>query len=609
MILGIIAIALVGLIGYVWVTRGFYSALIHMICTLLAGAVAFGVWEPVSRMLLDAAPSSGFLSFLEGSAYALGLALPFAVSLVIFRVIADLILRANVKLVPTADYVGGGICGVIAGVPTVGILLISMGFLRLDTDLLGYQPLEYTSKGMIQRVGSSGMILPFDKWTADLYGHTSKTSFATDTPLATYYPDLALVPHALRINNGDGAARNTFKPTDFQVLSRYTVGKEKSLSPNELFSDMWNPAPQAVTDIDGNTLSAGAYIEGYVVKFNSGAKERGGDNKVVLGASQARLLCQSTADPDKFTSCYLIAVAAQADSASTAYARFRFDTKGLFIASVGATSEASFGLEFAVPAGYNPVALYVKNARHLISEGTTAKPKVAFASTSIRDAVIATGDLVKDNRIDVTDPRWAIEIKPPQAEQGSFNTGVRLPTGMAISNMVGRTLHKTTIRSMTVEDEGNQIVQGDQTFTNEEMREPPLEKALRVEKFLVSGDVVMIQLDVSIGSQFTWMGAAAQAIDDKEPPVLMDTNNQKYEPVGWIFVDNTKGGQSQYRYLPITPVRALNEKGFPVLSRSAPDNKLKLLFLVNRGAQINRFAVGGTIVAELKTPVTAGTTR
>jgi TRAP-type C4-dicarboxylate transport system permease small subunit len=115
MILGILAIALVGLIGYVWVTRGFFSALIHLVCTLLAGGVAFGVWEPVSRMLMDAAPTSGFLSFLEGSAYGLGLALPFAVCLAIFRVIADVILRANVKVTPVADYVGGGICGVLAG--------------------------------------------------------------------------------------------------------------------------------------------------------------------------------------------------------------------------------------------------------------------------------------------------------------------------------------------------------------------------------------------------------------------------------------------------------------------------------------------------------------
>jgi hypothetical protein len=603
MILGILAIALVALIGYVWVTRGFFSALIHLVCTLLAGGVAFGVWEPVAKMLLDAAPTSGFLSFLEGSAYGLGLALPFAVCLAIFRVIADVILRANVKVTPVADYVGGGLCGVLAGIPTVGIMLISLGFLRLDTELLGYQPMDYTSKGMIEKKKSTGMILPIDEWTASLYGHVSKASFSTETPLATYYPDLALVPHTLRINNGDGAARNVFKASDYKVVARYTVGKDKNLDPSILFGDMWNTAPQAVTDVDGNTLGAGSYIEGYVVRFNSGAKERGGDNKVVFGAAQMRLLCANS-EQTQFKTCYAIAAAAQADSASPAFARFRFDTKGLFFASVGGTSESSFAIEFAVPAGYTPIALYLKNSRHLIDDPATAKPKIAFETPMARDAGIVSGDLVRGTQIDVLDTGNAKLVEAPRAE--GFNTGVRLPTGMTITNNVGRTLHKTTIRTMRVEDEGNLIVEGDQTFTEQELREPPLEKTLRVEKFAIGSDVVMVQLDVSIGSQFSWMGAAAQSIDDTQAPVLMDTNNQTYEPVGWIYVDATKSNQTQYRYMPITPVRALNEKGFPVLSRSAPDNKLKLLFLVNKGAKINRFAVGGTVIAELKTPVQAG---
>lgn len=135
------------------------------------------------------------------------------------------------------------------------------------------------------------------------------------------------------------------------------------------------------------------------------------------------------------------------------------------------------------------------------------------------------------------------------------------------------------------------------------MREPPLERALRVEKFQVGSDTVMIQLDVSIGSQFSWMGAAAQAIDDSKPPVLVDTNGQTYEPVGWIFIDATKSGQTQYRYLPISPVRAPEDA--PTLSRSAPTTSSSSSTSSTSVPKIVKFNVGGTVVAELEAPVEA----
>ncbi|MDI1290704.1 MAG: hypothetical protein PSX37_12235, partial [bacterium] len=81
--LSLIAIAIMLLTAYIWLTRGFFSAFLHMICVVLAGGIAFAVWEPFAYLLLDKG------RFLESTAWCLGLALPFTAALLVLRLICD----------------------------------------------------------------------------------------------------------------------------------------------------------------------------------------------------------------------------------------------------------------------------------------------------------------------------------------------------------------------------------------------------------------------------------------------------------------------------------------------------------------------------------------
>ena len=58
MILGLVL--LLALI-WVWTNRGFRSSMLHMVCTIAAGAVAFAVWEPLAQIIIGASPSKGIL--------------------------------------------------------------------------------------------------------------------------------------------------------------------------------------------------------------------------------------------------------------------------------------------------------------------------------------------------------------------------------------------------------------------------------------------------------------------------------------------------------------------------------------------------------------------
>src|SRR5690606_10858559 len=140
MFMALVAIIVVLASTYIWLTRGFFSAMINMVCVIVAGAIAMGVVEPLAYMILDKAPERGFMSLIRDASWAIGLAVPFSLSLVVLRLAVDSLLPHNTKLVGGADYAGGAVCGAVAGVITAGIMVMTIGFLRVRSDFMGYQP-------------------------------------------------------------------------------------------------------------------------------------------------------------------------------------------------------------------------------------------------------------------------------------------------------------------------------------------------------------------------------------------------------------------------------------------------------------------------------------
>ena len=52
MIMNIAVVVLVLLIGYWWANQGLFSAIIHLLCVIVAGAVALAFWEMLAFGLL-----------------------------------------------------------------------------------------------------------------------------------------------------------------------------------------------------------------------------------------------------------------------------------------------------------------------------------------------------------------------------------------------------------------------------------------------------------------------------------------------------------------------------------------------------------------------------
>lgn len=589
MIMNLFAIVLVLLTAYLWMARGFWSALIHLVCTLIAGAVAFGVWEPLSYFLLALAPERGFLTFLEGIAWGAGLIVPFALTLFVTRLISDGVIPANVQNNKALDYVGAIACGLGSGVVTAGVLVIAIGYTRVGSNFLGYRPVNYTEQrqlgsGSLERTG--GLWVPVDRLTASLYQTASRTSLSTGTPLATWHPNVDVAGYATKISHGDGKSRNAIKAEDFQVLGAWRVGGDDSRVSDLLTFKSGEPA-QPYVDLNGETVSTGRLI-GYTIRFAAGARESSG--QVIFGNGQVRLLM--TSPSGESIEAFPVALVSQADAAEAdLFARWRFDGNETFIASVGGATTVEMGFEFVVPSGFEPKALYVKNTRVMVDQ---IEPR-GFGGPGGRDGAIASGSLLGGG-LDLAslDTENAVNLTREQTE-GTIGRGAAV---IAQTNALGFNFQKTQKRGLALDDD-NRIIDGTAKYDPSELpQRGVVERTLKVDRFEPGEDTSIVQIDVGTGSPASLLGRVGRVVDSDAPPQLVDSDGTAYQALGYIYQDNTI---IDIRFTPATPLSGIAD--LPTLSSARTDQSLTLLFRVSSGVNLRYYALGDAVVFELDPPM------
>jgi len=575
MIFNLLIIAIVLGVGYAWVVRGFYSALIHLVCTVVAGAIAFGLWEPVAYLIIDKAPDAGFVSFVRDNAWGLSPLLTFAIALTVLRLVTDAILRANVNISPAVNYAGGAVCGLASALITAGVFATGVGAMRMPSRLLGYEPLDYSPSGLTR---TASLWIPADKLVASLYGSLSSGVLYSPNSLARWYPDLTGSVAALRMSYGDGKATNILPPSELSLVEWYTIGKDGGNLPR-LLRDRWNDDPQQVTDLDGDSITNG-YLAGFVIRLGPGAQEKKG--KVVLGAGQ---VCLTVEDKQTHTSrdLYPVAVISQVDAANKGYARWRFNAK-LFIWSAGGASQTVMAFEFAVPRGFDPIGLSVKNTRVRV----TAQPAHQFENSNQRIDAIEDHVLFKTGAADFSNPE--VSGAANQQNQGEgVNVDNRLPNRVVIQDG----------QQGGLQTSGRAIIDGENTFDAALFKSRAVvPQELRIDRFFVlEEDTDVVQVDVSYNSKQSLLGRAAQSAQNTSIPTLVDNNGTRYEPIGFFFEDNQV---VKIRYTPGRPIRSLTElqQDGIQLSRSRPDDTLLLIYRPTLGVTLESLVIGQETIRE-----------
>ncbi len=260
-VLNIVIILLVLLIAYWWANQGLFSAILHLLCVVVAGAVALAVWEPLTTGLL-----------LRGNAfddYAWGISLTgvFIITLLILRVTMDKTIPANVALPSWANLTFGFIVGAAAGILTMGMFIIGAGHIPAGKEIMGFQGAARSDRGgKVEELAR--LWAPVHEWTYDFYGWLSVTSLYptfNDTPLRHLAPDLHLqAVSLLRDSALDGRGKFSLMP-DAATIDRV----------------MWSP--------DANRY-------GVQVSFKSLSRDYGG--MLTLSASQIRLIAPPSSRSD-----------------------------------------------------------------------------------------------------------------------------------------------------------------------------------------------------------------------------------------------------------------------------------------------------------------------
>lgn len=597
--MNLLVIAIIALMIYLWTLRGFFSAMLHLLAVVVAGAIAFAVWEPLAYLILEKSPRGGFFSFIESIAWGAALMVPFGVCVILLRVITDKLVGANLTLVKSIDYLGGAVCGLFTGIITAGIVVLGMGMLWVGSSFLGYQRLDWSgSTGGLQR--TQKLWVPVDDIVARVYTKLSMTTLQPnpDHALARLYPSLADVPASTRLTIDKGKGRHTIRPSDFSMVKFYTVGVDEAWHPfegvdlKELNTDTFNITPRDIFDIDGNSLvKPGAYIAGFTIAFKSGAREKDA-GQVAITAGQVRLVCSN--DDDEMTEVYPIALVTRSDKgAEVDYGRHRFDSQWFTPASL-TEAEPRMAFEFAVPAGYRPAAFYLKNIRIDLSGRS---PDRRFASQWDRQQAIADGSLTQGSG-GALDESNAITINVG-TNPGAFgiNLASRLPRGMMIQDGNERSLQT---------NEQRRIVNGTESYTAKSLSKRIIERKMRIDQFAVTRGSAMVQLQITPGRQSANPAVnLAQAPLDQasriEPLYLVDTNGIKYSCIGYIYKDRT---QIQIRYTRSQSLTGLSE--LPSLpNRSRNDQQITLLFEPTTGARIAGFAIGNELLVKFTPAIEA----
>lgn len=571
-----IAIAIVALLAWIWLSRGFFPAFLNLICCIAAGAIAFAFWEPIAYVLLDQFNGNDAVA---GTIWGISLALPFAAAMVVLRVAVDRCCPANVRFGAATNWVGGAVCGAAAGIITAGIVIISMGFLRVDRAFLGYTLVTQQANGSLKY--DSGLIFPVDKITAGFYKRTSTAALASSAPLARWYPDLEYVPATSRISFGDGKARNTINLKDLEVWGRFTVG-DATTSLSDSLADDWNKTVQAVTDLDGSPYPPGTRLEGFVINFQPSARERSGS--VVIGNAQIRVLAEKAGEDPQYMTIHPISIISQAQSQKRSFGRFRFDAPDTFVSSVGGASETRMGFEFPIPPGYEPIALYVKNTRLAIRKDDQA---VAYPDRQARDRAIRNGSML-DQPAELVNGYTTVTTGAGRNDQ---------ELGVLISPQLRFIIQRGSERSLKAEDQS--VVEGHEVYEIDVLKRfIGVPRSLQINQYMVKPDTVIVQVDVTVGQPLSWGGKVAIGADSRGTgPQLLDSDGQVYEPVGFVYDD---GKLRTVHFNRSQPIRSALD--LPTLSLSRQDQKLTLIFDVSKGVKLSKFRVGSTVLHEFKPP-------
>ncbi|MFO0894482.1 MAG: CvpA family protein [Phycisphaerales bacterium] len=549
MILTLLVCAIIALIAYWWANQGVLSAILHFACVLVAGAVAFALWEPLTTKL-----------FLKGTTfddYSWGVTLVgvFSIVLFILRLAADKLAPNDIKVPEWASYVFGGAFGLASGVLTVGILLIGWGYIHSTTELLGYNGFRrsQSANGAPEQTQPNLPPTMVVGITESVYNWLSVGAFSPigeKGTLASWQPRLADV--------GASAFRDS-----------YDEGRGKiALMPGSIAISEFYETP---------TLGQGAYVARIDVE------QTGFDRRTAftLSASQARLIGDHpTAPGTSFPSEF-----GQRNSGpDSKFSPFAFSDVTYYASSPSGAQSASFYLVFPKPPlnGQTPKFLQIKGLRFALPTPVKEPTLSSLAALLDKHAPRAGGQVLAGgaNSPRVQAIRKALE---EDASNAAALGGQHITANSTIDPV---TVSRNSVGAGLTISEENYLVSGAGEFPRSSGSLGSAE--LRIKGIIEPKDTRIVRLDVSRGLSpvdiydVDKLRSLRKSVGENATVELVDRNMDTYQPFGYIWMRNNEGKVQIFLDLPSRGIWTLGE-----LPKASDEDRLYLLYRLPVNARIS----------------------
>jgi len=518
MIFSVITLLLVLLIAYWWANAGVFDALLHMLCVIIAGALAFALWEPITtRFLLD----GGFAEY----AWGVVLGGVFIVALIILRLIVDAACPFRPKVPRIFDWTVGLMLGLVSGVLTMGMVLIAIGHISSSSELLGYhgwkrQPGQNAPVQTESAVSPANIVMTY---TGAFYGLLSDNAFAPtfgSASLARWRPDVAADGGSLLRDSIDGGkGRFSVNTTGVSVIG--------------LYQD-----PTFVL----RTAGSGAYA--VLISMKRAGFDHGAG--FTLSASQARLI-----DGGNGSSAFPVEFSQIEETSGQSLVRYEFKGDTAYLSTTPKSEESIACLIFPMKAIKRttnaPLFLQIKGLRFelpiSIADVTAMSKAVTSGGKSISIAIDADTPVIP-----------AAELRLDTGLQGAMLDKNALPGSLKENN--GKLTSGAATRIARQQNSSGDV---------RGIEEPP---GQRVVMLKCSRDSAVDLFNVNRTRK------DAEKVGPNGEPVLVDDKNNIYAPVGYIWKDDAKSEHEIYLESP--------EEGFTVkrFRRAENNGELNIIYRV-----------------------------
>lgn len=551
MILNIVLIVFVLSMAMMWSTYGLFSALLHLGLVIVAGSLAFALWEPLAYGV--------FFKFLPTGAWGVSLLGSFVVVLLLLRVVTDKFVRGTLKVHRLADQVGGGAAGAASGVLTAGVTLLGLGFLPLPPAIASYQPYEVKSNGRVGPVEGGGLWLPADTIAANLFTRLSGGAFSTHTPLVSYVPNIAEAATLFRLGR-----------TYDENLSVVSAPGGVTANATALLMGDQLPGIDAglAQGLLGAAGSSGRLVT-VVTQFTKGESTTtyDADGILRLPATNIRLATRRRGEHGQWVAP--VGFSKPGDSGRTFYA---LANNQMMASSRVPNQEIAW--HFVVPSDREPDFLLVRNTRVLLPSVTETEPADYAALIGNPDAsggVVETASVNRNRSGGV-----AIDVEPSAFASHKavyIEQSADLPSNVSKNNAQFLTYNETAV----VEGQGlAQSGSAGRNTTLSSMQVSPALRGVRVEM-----ELVRAANDFSALAQ----GAGAASVQDIW---LSDTQGQSYRPFGYVL--RKDDGRQLFRVLSGGELRS--NVDLP-LNDFVNSDRLYVYWQVPPGTTLNGYHIGG----------------